>query len=125
MADIQASPIFNSDISVVVSENNSADTNINSSTIEVQSSGVSQVANLSDILDVDTTNLNNNTSNYVLSYDPTTQKYKFINPDEVVASSAGVSTSGNNPAPVGFTTETINYLDIALDNRIDMDAGEF
>jgi hypothetical protein len=125
MADIQASPIFNSVISVEVSENNSADTNINSSAIEVQSSGVSQVANLSDILDVDTTNLNNNTSNYVLSYDPTTQKYKFINPDEVVASSAGVSTSGNNPSPAGFTPETINYLDIALDNRIDMDAGEF
>jgi hypothetical protein len=125
MADIQVSPIFDPVVAVAIPENVSADPNIGSPIVELQAYGVSQVANLSDITDIDTTNLNDSTSNYVLSYDPTTKKYKFINPDEVIASAVGVSTSGNNPTPSGFTPETIDYLDAALDNRIDMDAGEF
>lgn len=125
MEVIQVSPIFDPVVSVAVTENISADPIIGNTTVEVQVQGVSQLTNLSDISDVDTTNLNGTTTNYVLVYDATTQKYKFINPDEVVAASAGVSTSGNNPAPSGFTSQTLDYLDTALDNRIDMDAGEF
>ena len=56
-------------------------------------------------------------------YDAITQKYKFVNPDEVLDASVGIST--NDPTPVGMSTTTLNYLDQVLDDRIDLDAGEW
>jgi len=113
------------DISVTV-EDGGADTDIGTGGIQVvtlSSGGLGGVANLADILDVDTSNLNGSTNKYIMVYDATTQKYIFINPDDVIDSSVGIST--NDPAPVGMSTATIEYLDQALDNKIDLDAGQW
>ena len=102
-------------------EDSNADTNIGTGEIQVVTSAQSNVANLADILDVDTTNLNGSTNKYVMVYDAARQKYVFVNPDAVIDASVGVTTS--DPSPAGMTPETINYLDQALDNKIDLDAG--
>ena len=47
----------------------------------------------------------------------------FVNPDDVLDASVGITTA--DPAPVGMSTETIDYLDVALDDKIDLDAGEW
>lgn len=86
------------------------------------------MANLGDILDVDTSNLNSSTNKFVMIYDSVTRKYKFVNPDDVLDASAGVSTDRStnpDPLPLGMSTETLDYLDDALDNKIDVDAGTF
>jgi hypothetical protein len=82
-----------------------------------------EMATLRDLLDVDTSNLTSGTNKYVMTYDVLTNKFKFVNPDAVIDSSVGVST--DDPNPVGMTTATINYLDKVLDNKIDLDAGEW
>jgi len=109
------------DIVVSVQES-SADVEIGVGQIQVTTQ-VQDVANLSDILDVDTSNLDRTTNKYVLVYDAVRNKYIFTNPDSVIDSSVGVST--DDPNPVGMTTATINYLDDVLDNKIDLDAGEW
>lgn len=81
------------------------------------------MANLSDILDVDTSNLSASTNKYIMVYDAQTSKYKFINPDDILDASVGITTT--DPTPVGMSTATINYLDDVLDNKIDLDAGEW
>jgi len=43
----------------------------------------------------------------------------------VNAAAGGASVSGGAPAPSGFSQETIDELDTALDNKIDLDAGSF
>jgi hypothetical protein len=58
-----------------------------------------------------------------MTYDVATNKFKFVNPDAVIDSSVGVNV--DDPNPVGMTTATINYLDKVLDNKIDLDAGEW
>lgn len=106
----------------------SADPVIGSEFIDVPVDLGGNVANLSDLLDVDTSNLNSQTNKYVMIYDSITKVYKFVNPDNVVDSAAGVSTdraTNFDPAPIGFSTESLNYLDTELDNRIDLDAGTF
>ena len=60
---------------------------------------------------------------YVLMYDDTIKKIKFVNPDEVL--NAAAETETTQPGLVGFATAFLNELDIDLDNRIDMDAGQF
>jgi hypothetical protein len=107
---------------VVSVEEGSADAEIGVGQIQVVTQ-VQDVANLSDILDVDTSNLDGSTNKYVMVFDAARQKYIFVNPDAVIDSSVGIST--NDPAPVGMTTATINYLDQALDNKIDLDAGQW
>ena len=87
------------------------------------SSGVGSVSNLKDLLDVNSSNLSGTTNKFVLTYDAPNDKFVFVNPDDVVQSAVGVTTA--DPAPVGLTTQTIDYLDDVLDNRIDLDAGEF
>lgn len=71
----------------------------------------------SNIVDFDTTNKNDK---YVLMYDAESKKIKFVNPDEVLT--AASTTEINQP---GLPTDFVNTLDIDLDNRIDIDAGEF
>ena len=88
------------------------------------SGGGSGVASkLSDLDDVDRQGIGNR---FVLVYDSVTSAFKFVNPDEVVNAAAGSATiSGGAPTPDGFSQETIDELDIALDNKIDLDAGDF
>ena len=110
----------------------SADPNIGTDILEVQTTSGGDVANLGDILDVDTSNLNSSTNKFVMIYDSVTRKYKFVNPDDVLDASAGVSTDRSinpDPLPLGMTDQTLDYLedelDVRLDNKIDVDAGTF
>jgi hypothetical protein len=72
---------------------------------------------LSNIVDLDQTNKNDK---YVLMYDAESKKVKFVNPDEVLSASS--STEISQP---GLPSNFVNTLDVDLDNRIDIDAGEF
>ena len=79
--------------------------------------------NLSELNDVDQQGIGNR---FVLVYDAVTSAFKFVNPDEVVnAAAGGASIQGGAPGPSGFSAETIDELDTALDNKIDLDAGDF
>ena len=75
-------------------------------------SGASEVANLSDLQDVDITGLQDG---YVLIYDGASQKYKAVNPDEVLSG----ALEG------GLPNDIINALDADLDDKIDLDGGGF
>lgn len=119
---------------IVVDEFNSADENITNGDgnfiVDVGTSssggGVGSVDKLVDLLDVNSSNLTaqSSTSNkFVLTYDAFANKFVFVNPDDVLDASVGITTA--DPAPVGMSTETINYLDVALDDKIDLDAGEW
>jgi hypothetical protein len=118
----------NSNILVSIS-NNTADPDIGvgiDRLVTSSTNGGKGVDKLSDLLDVDASNIGEGTNKYVLSYDSSTGKYKFINPDQVLDASAGVSTDSTpDPNPQGMSTQTLDYLDVALDNRIDLDGGEF
>jgi len=81
------------------------------------------VDKLKDLLDVQSNNLSGSTNKYVLTYDAVAQNFKFVNPDDVLDSAVGITTV--DPAPAGLSTATIDYLDDALDNKIDLDAGEW
>ena len=87
-------------------------------------SGGSGVATkLSELDDVDRQGIGNR---FVLVYDRVSSAFKFVNPDEVVnAAAGGASVAGGAPTPSGFSQETIDELDTALDNKIDLDAGSF
>tara|TARA_B100000900_G_scaffold259982_2_gene221588 strand:+ start:1002 stop:1193 length:192 start_codon:yes stop_codon:yes gene_type:complete len=55
-----------------------------------------------------------------------TDTFKFVNPDEVVDAAVGANTvPGGAPAATGLSTDTIDYLDQVLDDKIDLDAGTF
>jgi hypothetical protein len=71
----------------------------------------------SNLIDVDQTNKNDK---YVLMYDADIRKVKFVNPDDVLSASSTLET--NRP---GLPSDFLNTLDVDLDNRIDIDAGEF
>jgi len=73
-----------------------------------------------DLLDFDDSNVNDK---YVLVYDATAQKYKMVNPDEVLNYAAGTETI--QPGLVGYASTFIDRLDTDLDDRIDLDAGNF
>jgi hypothetical protein len=109
------------DIVVSVSDS-TADPDIGVGEIQVTTQ-VQDVANLSDILDVDTSNLDGSTNKYVMIFDAIRNKYVFVNPDAVLDASVGIATA--DPTPVGMSTATLDYLDQALDDRIDLDAGEW
>ena len=124
MSDIIVSADGNGSlVSSIISLDDAADPNIGVGQIEVIVVGGGVVANLADISDVDTSNLDGSTNKFVMIYDATIQKYKFVNPDEVLDASVGIST--NYPSPIGMSTATLNYRDQALDDRIDLDAGEW
>ena len=125
MSDIIVSAEGNGSlVSSVVLLDIAADSDIGTGQVEViVASAGGGVANLSDILDVDTSNLSASTNKYIMVYDAQTSKYKFINPDDILDASVGITTT--DPTPVGMSTATINYLDDVLDNKIDLDAGEW
>lgn len=75
---------------------------------------------LQDLIDFDSSNSNDK---YVLVYDASTQKYKMVNPDEVLNYAAGTETI--QPGLVGYATTFLDRLDTDLDDRIDLDAGSF
>lgn len=123
-----------SDIStdVVVDLPNVADENLIGDDIPVQvqitttGAGIEQVANLRDLLDVNASNLQSGqseTNKFILTYDATSDRFVFTNPDDVLDAAVGVNTM--SPPQAGLSTATIDYLDDALDNKIDLDAGEW
>ena len=119
--------------SITVDDNNVADTNLTGDgvgdlIVQFVSSGagVGTVSNLRGLDDVDTSAIPSGTSagdKFVLTYDAGNNKFTFVNPDEVIDNAVGVGAT--YPPPVGLSTETINYLDTALDDKIDLDAGTF
>jgi hypothetical protein len=80
--------------------------------------GLQVPARLEDLIDVsvDTTNKKDK---YVLMYDVNLNKYKLVNPDDVL------SAATNEPIQPGLPADFQNQLDIDLDDRIDLDAGTF
>lgn len=79
--------------------------------------GIQVPVNFEDILNFDYTDKNNK---YVIMYDAAIQKYKLVNPDEVL--SAASNTETTQP---GLPGDFINTLDVDLDDKIDLDAGTF
>ena len=119
--------------SITVDDNNVADTNLTGDGVGdliVQfvgsGAGVGTVSNLRGLDDVDTSAIPSGSSTgdkFVLTYDAGNNKFTFVNPDEVIDNAVGVGAT--YPPPVGLSTETIDYLDTALDDKIDLDAGTF
>ena len=75
-------------------------------------SGATDVANLSDLSDVDVSGIQDN---YVLIYNSASGKFVAENPDNVLS----------NAVTGGLPADFENQLDIDLDNKIDLDAGGF
>jgi hypothetical protein len=120
--------------SVTVDDNTVADTNITGDGVgdlivqfvdSVAGAGGS-VSNLRDLGDIDTTAIPQNSSagdKFVLTYDAGNNRFTFVNPDAVVDAAVGVGAT--YPAPVGLSSAAVDYLDTALDDKIDLDAGTF
>ncbi len=70
---------------------------------------------LSDLADVEVSNLPAS-DNYVLAYDATLQKYTLVPADQVLQSAVEDSQ---------LPQEFVDQLDVALDDKIDVDAGSF
>jgi len=82
---------------------------------KVVSSQIGVAGNLlRKLFDVDDTGLQDN---FVLQYDAASQKFKFVDPDQVLSDSV----------PGGIPGEFINVLDTNLDrvDNIDFDGGNF
>ena len=79
--------------------------------------GVSEVANLSDLSDVDVSGVGDK---FVIMYNSTTQKYTAVNPDTVLSASSNTETT-----QPGLPNDFINTLDTNLDDKIDLDGGGF
>ena len=119
--------------SITVDDNNVADTNLvgeGVGNLIVQfvdsATGVGSVSNLRDLGDVDVTAIPSGSSagdKFVLTFDASNNKFTFVNPDAVVDAAVGVGAT--YPSPVGLSTQTIDYLDTALDDKIDLHAGTF
>ena len=119
--------------SITVDDNNVADTNLTGDgvgdlIVQFVSSGtgVGTVSNLRGLDDVDTSAIPSGSSagdKFVLTYDAGNNRFTFVNPDTVIDNAVGVGAT--YPAPVGLSTQTIDYLDTALDDKIDLDAGTF
>ena len=119
--------------SITVDDNNVADSNLTGDGVGdliVQfvdsTTGVGSVSNLRDLGDVDVTAIPSGSSagdKFVLTFDASNNKFTFVNPDAVIDAAVGVGATF--PPPVGLSTQTIDYLDTALDDKIDLDAGTF
>ena len=117
--------------SITVDDNNVADSNLVGDGVGdliVQfvdsATGVGSVSNLRDLGDVDVTAIPSGSSagdKFVLTFDASNNKFTFVNPDAVIDAAVGVGAT--YPSPVGLSTQTIDYLDTALDDKIDLDAG--
>lgn len=80
-------------------------------------SGVIVAKTLSELLDVDVSNVGDK---YVIMYDSATGKYTAVNPDDVLSASSNTETT-----QPGLPNDFVNALDVDLDNKIDLDAGTF
>ena len=84
------------------------------------------MSNLRNLDDVDTSAIPSGSSagdKFVLTYDASNNRFTFVNPDTVIDTAVGVGATF--PPPVGLSTQTIDYLDTVLDDKIDLDAGTF
>lgn len=72
--------------------------------------------NLDELSDVEISGSNDK---YVLMYDASSGKWKDKNPDEVLSAATA------EPIQPGLPGDFTNQLDVDLDNKIDLDAGEF
>jgi len=75
-------------------------------------SGASEVANLSDLDDVNVSGIQNG---YVLIYNSSTGQFVAENPDNVLS----------NAVTNGLSNDFVDKLDVDLDDKIDLDAGGF
>lgn len=71
--------------------------------------------NLSDLADVSVSNLPAK-DKYVLTYDATSKKYTLVPADQVLQTAAEDTV---------LPQEFVDQLDIQLDDKIDVDGGEF
>jgi hypothetical protein len=98
--------------------------NLNSTTeVEV----LSNVANkLVDLVDVNPTGITSTSFNYLLAYDASTQKFQFVDPDDVLVSAASTIQSSSS-AGDGLPVQFINALDTDPNRiaNIDLDGGSF
>jgi hypothetical protein len=81
---------------------------------ETASLGLLDSGNLDGLGNIDVTNVRDG---YVLMYDEESQSFVFVDPD-VVLDKATVTNEG-------LPSDFIDALDSELDNRIDVDSGEF
>ena len=124
--DVDSLEVADDNLSTGEGATGAADGPVNIVLVGGSNVGDSSVANLKDLNDVVSSNLGAgvSTSNrFVLTYNATTDKFEFINPDAVIDAAVGVNTM--SPPQTGLSTATIDYLDDALDNKIDLDAGEW
>jgi hypothetical protein len=75
--------------------------------------GATDSDNLDGLGNIDITNVQDG---YVLMYDAETQKYRFVDPDTILSKAVE-----DDNLPQDF----LDKLDIDLDDRIDLDSGEF
>ena len=81
--------------------------------------GIQVPAKLQDLVDVDIKD-NDKKDKYVLMYNAEENEYRLVNPDEVLSASSNTETS-----QPGLPNDFVNTLDVDLDNKIDIDGGEF
>jgi len=69
-----------------------------------------------NLIDINNIDISNVQDGYVLMYDDAMGKYTFVNPDALLSKAVADNTLPN---------DFINKLDVDLDNRIDVDGGQF
>ena len=84
--------------------------------VSVISGGVQVPARMEDLINFEGSP---NQDKYLIMYDAATQKYKMVNPDEILINAV------TEPSQAGLPTTFTNQLAIDLDNQIDLDAGTF
>lgn len=75
-----------------------------------------QIAIPENLSGVDNVDVSNVQDGYVLMYDDVLQRYTFVDPDTLLSKSVA-----DNFLPQDF----LDKLDVDLDDKIDVDAGEF
>lgn len=80
--------------------------------VSVLTGAAADVANLSDLNDVDVSGIQDN---YVLIYNSASGKFVAENPDNVLS----------NAVTGGLPNDFVDELDVDLDDKIDLDAGGF
>jgi hypothetical protein len=63
---------------------------------------------------IDTKNLNDG---YVLTFNASTLRYEFVNPDEILSNAA------TEPDQSGLPSDFLDLLEVDLDNRVNLDGG--
>jgi len=79
-------------------------------------SGVIMARTLNELLDVDVTGVGDK---FVIMYNASTGKYTAVNPDQVL------SAAVTEPTAPGLPQNFKDQLDVDLDDKIDLDGGEF